>query len=40
MDIREEFEFTLPLGYKDKDGIIYKIGVMCRSCAKDEIVLL
>jgi len=24
MDIREEFEFTLPLGYKDKDGIILK----------------
>ena len=21
MDIREEFEFTLPLGYKDKDGV-------------------
>ena len=40
MDIREEFEFTLPLGYKDKDGIIHKTGVMRRSRAKDEIVLL
>jgi hypothetical protein len=40
MDIREEFEFTLPLGYKDKDGVVHKIGVMRRSRAKDEIVLL
>jgi len=40
MDIREEFEFTLPLGYKDKDGVIHQTGVMRRSRAKDEIVLL
>lgn len=40
MDIREEFEFTLPLGYKDKDGVIHKQGIMRRSRAKDEIVLL
>ena len=40
MDIREEFEFIFSLGYKDKDGIIHKIGVMRRSRAKDEIVLL
>jgi len=40
MDIREEFEFTLPLGYKDKDGVVHTTGVMRRSRAKDEIVLL
>jgi hypothetical protein len=40
MDIREEFEFTLPLGYKDKDEFKHKTGVMRRSRAKDEIVLL
>ena len=40
MEIREEFEFTLPLGYKDKDGVVHKQGVMRRSRAKDEIVLL
>jgi hypothetical protein len=40
MDIREEFEFTLPLGYKDKDGVVHKTGVMRRARAKDEIVLL
>ena len=26
--MNEEFEFTLPVGYLDKDGTLYKKGVM------------
>lgn len=34
---QDEFEFTLPIGYKDKDGTVYKDGVMRLATAEDEL---
>ncbi|GAB4178120.1 MAG: hypothetical protein Kow00108_13780 [Calditrichia bacterium] len=38
--IQTEFEFTLPVGYRSKDGTLHTKGVMRLSNAKDEIAPL
>nr|WP_036943939.1 hypothetical protein [Pseudobacteroides cellulosolvens] len=38
MPFTTEFEFTLPKGYVDKDGITHKKGIMRLSRAEDEIL--
>jgi hypothetical protein len=38
--MQTEFEFTLPKGYLDDDGIIHRKGVMRLATAMDEIVPL
>ena len=38
--MNEEFEFTLPVGYLDKDGTLYKKGVMRLATPRDEILPL
>jgi hypothetical protein len=38
--IQTEFEFTLPVGYRDKEGNLHKKGIMRLSNARDEIVPL
>jgi hypothetical protein len=35
-----EFEFTLPCGYLDEDGMLHRDGVMRRATAADEILPL
>lgn len=35
--LQTEFEFTLPMGYVDKDGDVHKQGVMRLATAMDEI---
>jgi hypothetical protein len=35
-----EFEFTLPLGYADGDGVLHREGIMRRATAADEILPL
>ena len=40
MELKTEYEFTLPRGFVDKDGNIHKDGVMRLANAKDEIVPL
>lgn len=35
-----EFEFTLPCGYLDEDGMLHKDGTMRRATAADEILPL
>ncbi len=35
-----EFEFTLPCGYLDNDGLLHREGVMRRATAADEIIPL
>jgi hypothetical protein len=40
MELKTEFEFTLPRGYVDKDGNLHREGVMRLANAKDEIVPL
>ena len=35
---RTEFEFSLPLGYVDSDGSLYRDGVMRLATAADEIL--
>lgn len=35
--LQTEFEFTLPKGYLDTDGIVHRIGVMRLATAMDEI---
>lgn len=35
-----EFEFTLPCGYPDSDGVLNKQGMMRRATAADEILPL
>ena len=40
MQLKTEYEFILPRGYVDKDGNLYKDGVMRLANAKDEIVPL
>ena len=38
--MNEKFEFTLPVGYLDKDGTLYKKGAMRLATASDEIIPL
>ena len=40
MSLQTEFEFTLPMGYVDKDGNIHKQGTMRLATAMDEIAPL
>jgi hypothetical protein len=40
MSFMTQFEFTLPRGYVDKDGVVHKKGVMRLATAKDEILPL
>jgi hypothetical protein len=40
MSFKTQFEFTLPRGYVDKDGVVHKKGVMRLATAKDEILPL
>lgn len=40
MDIQTEFEFTLPKGYRDKEGILHREGMMRLANAADEILPL
>jgi hypothetical protein len=35
-----EFEFTLPLGYVDGDGLVHREGIMRRATGADEILPL
>jgi len=35
-----EFEFTLPCGYLDEDGLLHRDGIMRRATAADEILPL
>lgn len=37
---RTEFEFTLPCGYPDDEGLLHRRGVMRRATAADEILPL
>lgn len=38
MTLQTEFEFTLPKGYLDNDGVLHKEGVMRLATAADEIL--
>ncbi|MFM7204868.1 MAG: phage tail assembly protein [Myxococcota bacterium] len=40
MAFKTEYEFTLPLGYVDKDGNVHRRGTMRLATAKDEILPL
>jgi hypothetical protein len=40
MEFKTEFEFTLPRGYVDKEGVVHREGVMRLASAADEIVPL
>ena len=40
MSLQTEFEFTLPVGYKDREGNIHKQGTMRLATAMDEITPL
>lgn len=40
MELKTEYEFVLPRGYVDKDGVLHREGVMRLANAKDEIVPL
>jgi hypothetical protein len=40
MELKTEYEFTLPKGYIDKEGNLHRDGVMRLANAKDEIVPL
>jgi hypothetical protein len=40
MELKTEFEFTLPRGFVDGDGNLHREGVMRLANAKDEIVPL
>ncbi|MBU0654301.1 MAG: hypothetical protein KJ914_04110 [Gammaproteobacteria bacterium] len=40
MVFQTEFEFTLPKGYLDSDGVLHKRGVMRLATAADEILPL
>ena len=40
MSFMTQFEFTLPRGYVDTDGVVHKKGVMRLATAKDEILPL
>ena len=38
--LQVEFQFTLPTGYLDADGVLHREGTMRRATAADEIVPL
>jgi len=38
--IQTEFEFTLPIGYQDADGLLHREGMMRLATAADEILPL
>ncbi|TCT04767.1 hypothetical protein EDC64_106200 [Aquabacter spiritensis] len=40
MQIKTEFPFTLPLGYRDADGTLHRTGIMRRATPADEILPL
>ncbi len=40
MELKTEYEFTLPKGYIDKEGNLHRTGVMRLANAKDEIIPL
>ena len=40
MPLRTEFEFELPRGYLDEDGVLHRHGVMRLATARDELVML
>lgn len=40
MSLQTEFEFTLPVGYVDREGSVHKKGVMRLATAMDEITPL
>ena len=40
MELKTEYEFTLPKGYIDKEGNLHRKGVMRLASAKDEITPL
>ncbi len=40
MSFATQFEFTLPRGFVDKDGVVHKKGIMRLATAKDEILPL
>jgi ssDNA-binding Zn-finger/Zn-ribbon topoisomerase 1 len=40
MEFKTEYEFVLPRGYVDKDGVVHREGVMRLANAKDEIIPL
>ena len=40
MELKTEYEFTLPKGYIDGDGNLHRAGVMRLANAKDEIIPL
>ena len=40
MELKTEYEFTLPKGFIDKEGNLHKKGVMRLANAKDEIIPL
>lgn len=40
MSLQTEFEFTLPVGYVDREGNVHKQGVMRLATAMDEITPL
>ncbi len=40
MSLQTEFEFTLPLGYVDREGNVHKQGTMRLATAMDEITML
>jgi len=40
MELKTDYEFVLPRGYVDKDGVVHREGVMRLANAKDEIVPL
>ncbi len=40
MDFKTEYEFVLPRGYVDSEGVVHREGVMRLANAKDEIIPL
>jgi hypothetical protein len=38
--LRTEFEFELPRGYVDEDGVLHRHGVMRLATARDELIML
>lgn len=40
MSRQTEFEFTLPVGYTDQDGVVHAAGIMRMATAMDEIAPL
>lgn len=40
MSLQTDFPFTLPVGYKDSDGVLHREGVMRLATAYDEIAPL